>query len=74
MARQKKPPAPGNMKFSMNGALTIGTLDGAQRTNPRAGGPETFLLLFGLTAEQVHNLKASGLQPLGVSLNHQLPC
>jgi starch phosphorylase len=52
----------GNMKFSMNGALTIGTMDGANIEIREEVGPENFFL-FGLTAQEVYELKARGYRP-----------
>jgi starch phosphorylase len=52
----------GNMKFMMNGAVTIGTLDGANVEIREAAGPENFFL-FGLTAEEVGRRQRQGYEP-----------
>jgi starch phosphorylase len=55
----------GNMKFQMNGALTIGTMDGANIEIREEVGPENFFL-FGLTAAEVQARRAAGYQPMQV--------
>jgi starch phosphorylase len=52
----------GNMKFAMNGAVTIGTLDGANIEIREAVGAENFFL-FGLTADEVRRVKTDGYHP-----------
>jgi starch phosphorylase len=52
----------GNMKFQMNGALTIGTLDGANVEIRDEVGDENFFL-FGMSAPEVKELRNSGYRP-----------
>lgn len=53
----------GNMKFQMNGALTIGTMDGANVEMREEVGDDN-IFIFGLLADEVVRLRAAGYNPL----------
>ncbi len=59
----------GNMKFMINGALTLGTLDGANVEINEAVGDEN-MFLFGMTTPEVNDLKRRGYQPINYFNNN----
>ena len=60
-----------NMKFMINGAITLGTLDGANVEIYDAVGDDN-MFLFGMTTEEANNLKRNGYNPSGIAEHNQI--